>query len=110
MCGLHVAALHTASDNKFNHAIKEAILEDKLEIMPAKEALNMISAHRGRARGGARARGARARARARHAALGAGRGHLQGHANLSNMPAVNGIRRAWAPVTLCLAWKENMVI
>ena len=50
----------------------------------------MTLAHRGRARGGARARGghARARARARHAALGGGRGHLQGRLNLSSMHMV----------------------
>ena len=46
---------------------------------------DMSSAHHGRARGGARAHGARARARAHRAALGAGRGHLQGCATLNDM-------------------------
>ena len=45
----------------------------------------IASAHHGRARGGARTRGGRARARAHRAGLGAGRGHLQGRAILSNM-------------------------
>ena len=48
----------------------------------------MAQAHHGRAHGGARARGGHVRARARRAALGAGRGHLQGHATLSNMHEV----------------------
>ena len=48
----------------------------------------MVCAHHGRARGGARARGGRARGHARRAALGAGRGHLQGCATLSNMHMV----------------------
>ena len=58
-------------------------------LITCKQSYEMAVAHRGRACGGARARGARARARARHAALGAGRDHLQGRATLSNMPVVS---------------------
>ena len=75
-------------------------------------------AHRGRARGGARARGgrarARARARARRAALGAGRGHLQGNAVISNMHEVMCLWLASALSGICseqaFTWRQRTVV
>ena len=71
----------------------------------------MASAHHGRARGGARARGGRARAH--HAALGAGRGHLQGCATLSNMHMVTWLWLAKSCSSIskqAFPWRERTMV